>query len=300
MTRLLAAFSLALALLASPLSAAEKLKIVASFSVLGDMVKQIAGSHADVTTLVGPNGDAHTFEPSPSDAKTIADADLVFINGLGLERWMEGLARSAGYKGPLAIASEGVKTRTMVEEEEGNNQTVTDPHAWQDLENGVIYVNNIVAALTKADPADEADYKFAGDAFAATLKALDANVRKQISTVPPAKRRVITSHDAFGYFGAAYGVKFLAPEGLSTESEASAGDIAKLIAQIKREGIKALFVENVADPRMIEMIGKETGVKLGGALYSDALSPPDGPAPHYVDMFKNNVPKLIAGMMDNE
>jgi zinc/manganese transport system substrate-binding protein len=300
MTRLLAAFSLALALLASPLSAAEKLKIVASFSVLGDMVRQIAGSHADVTTLVGPNGDAHTFEPSPSDAKTIADADLVFINGLGLERWMEGLARSAGYKGPLAIASEGVKTRTMVEEEEGNNQTVTDPHAWQDLENGVIYVNNIVAALTKADPADEADYKFAGDAFAATLKALDANVRKQISTVPPAKRRVITSHDAFGYFGAAYGVKFLAPEGLSTESEASAGDIAKLIAQIKREGIKALFVENVADPRMIEMIGKETGVKLGGALYSDALSPPDGPAPHYVDMFKNNVPKLIAGMMDNE
>ena len=300
MTRLLAAFSLALALLASPLSAAEKLKIVASFSVLGDMVKQIAGSHADVTTLVGPNGDAHTFEPSPSDAKTIADADLVFINGLGLERWMEGLAKSAGYKGPLTIASEGVKTRTMVEEEEGNNQTVTDPHAWQDLDNGLIYVNNIVAALKKADPADEADYKFAGDAFAATLKALDANVRKQISTIPRTKRRVITSHDAFGYFGAAYGVKFLAPEGLSTESEASAGDIAKLIAQIKREGIKALFIENVADPRMIEMIGKETGVKLGGALYSDALSPPDGPAPHYVDMFKNNVPKLIAGMMDNE
>ena len=300
MTRLLAAFSLALALLASPLSAAEKLKIVASFSVLGDMVKQIAGSHADVTTLVGPNGDAHTFEPSPSDAKTIADADLVFINGLGLERWMQGLAKSAGYKGPLAIASEGVKTRTMVEEEQGNNQTVTDPHAWQDLENGLIYVNNIVVALTKADPADEADYKFAGDAFAATLKALDANVREQISTVPRAKRRVITSHDAFGYFGAAYGVKFLAPEGLSTESEASAGDIAKLIAQIKREGIKALFIENVADPRMIEMIGKETGVKLGGALYSDALSPSDGPAPHYVDMFKNNVPKLIAGMMDNE
>jgi zinc/manganese transport system substrate-binding protein len=300
MIRLFGIAAFALSLLIAPASAAEKLKIVASFSVLGDMVKAIAGDHADVTTLVGPDGDAHTFEPSPADAKTIADANIVFINGLGLERWMESLARSAEYKGPLVVASDGVKTRTMVEEEEGNAQTITDPHAWQDLKNGVIYTNNIVAALSQADPSHAPDYKSTGDAYIAGLKALDADVRKQIETVPPDKRRVITSHDAFGYFGAAYGIVFLAPEGLSTESEASAGDVAKLVDQIRREGIKALFVENVTDPRMIEMIGKETGVKLGGALYSDALSPPDGPAPHYIDMFRNNVPKLVAAMFDNE
>jgi zinc/manganese transport system substrate-binding protein len=297
MKRTLTAICFALAL-ASPASAA-KLKIVASFSVLGDMVQTIARDHADVTTLVGPDGDAHTFEPSPADAKTIAGADLIFVNGLGLERWMEGLANSADYKGPLVAASEGVTPRTMVEAEEGN-QTVTDPHAWQDLKNGVIYTRNIVAALSKADPNDAADFEAAGKNYADTLRALDGDVRQMIGTVPPSKRRVITSHDAFGYFGGAYGVEFLAPEGLSTESEASAGDVAKLVAQIRREGIKALFVENVTDPRMIEMISKETGVKLGGALYSDALSPPNGPAPHYVDMFRNNVPKLVAAMMDNE
>jgi zinc/manganese transport system substrate-binding protein len=296
MIRILATVGLALALAAAPASGAAKLKIIASFSVLGDMVREIARDHAEVTTLVGPNGDAHTFEPSPADAKRIAEADLVFVNGLGLEPWMEGLAKSVGYGRELVVASDGVTRRTM---EEGGGP-VTDPHAWQDLKNGAIYARNIVAALSKADPEDAADFEAAGKVYSGKLLALDGNVRTMIGSVPPMKRRVITSHDAFGYFGAAYGVDFLAPEGLSTESEASAGDIAKLIAQIRREGIKALFIENVTDPRMIEMIGKETGVKLGGALYSDALSPPDGPAPHYIDMFRNNVPKLVAAMLDNE
>jgi zinc/manganese transport system substrate-binding protein len=300
MTRLLGIAAFALSVLVASASAAEKPNIVVSFSILGDMVKEIAGDHADVTTLVGPDGDAHTFEPSPADAKKIADADLIFLNGLGLEPWMEPLTKSAEYKGPLVVASSGIEARTMIEEEGGSSQTVTDPHAWQDLRNGAIYAANIVAALSQADPSHATDYKSTGDAYIAALQALDGDIRKQITMVPSTKRRVITSHDAFGYFGAAYGVEFLAPEGLSTESEASAGDIAKLVDQIKREGIKALFVENVTDPRMIEMIGKETGVKLGGALYSDALSPPGGPAPNYIAMFKNNVPKLVAAMVDNE
>jgi zinc/manganese transport system substrate-binding protein len=294
MIRAFSTILFALSLLASPASA--KLKVVASFSILGDMVSEIAGGHAEVTTLVGPDGDAHTFEPSPADARTIADADLIIINGLGLEPWIAALARSAGYKHALIEASRGVAPRTMAE----GGETIADPHAWQDLKNGVIYAGNIVAALASADPANAASYKSTGDAYVARLQLLDADVRKKIETVPPNKRRVITSHDAFGYFGAAYDVKFLAPEGLSTEAEASAGDLTKLIDQIKREGIKALFVENISDPRMIAMIAGETGVKPGGTLYSDALSPKDGPAPTYVAIFENNVPKLTAAMMDNE
>ena len=187
----------------------------------------------------------------------------------------------------------------MVEEESGSRQTVTDPHAWQDISNGVIYVSNIIAALSKTDPANAGRYRAAGDRYIATLRALDADVRSQIEKIPSAKRRVITSHDAFGYFGGTYGVAFLAPEGISTESEPSATDLAKLIDQIKHEHITTLFVENITDPRTIDMIAKETGSKVGGALFSDALSPPDGAAPHYIDMFRNNVPKLVGAMLSN-
>jgi zinc/manganese transport system substrate-binding protein len=290
---ILAAFG---AVLLSPAAMAKaKITLVASFSVLGDMVSRIAGDRAEVVTLVGPNGDAHTYEPSPGDVKELAAARLVFVNGLGLEPWMERLALSAGYTGPLVTASEGVATRTMDED----GATVIDPHAWQDLRNGQIYVRNIVRALSEADAANAEFYRRSGDAYAAEMTLLDREVRQQIATVPSQKRRVITSHDAFGYFGAAYGVEFLAPEGLSTEAEASAGDLARLMDQIRREGIKALFLENISDPRMMEMIASETGTKLGGALYSDALSPPGGQAPHYTDMFRNNVPKLVAAMAEN-
>ena len=295
MKKLIALIGLALLAVATPGMAAEKMRLVASFSVLGDMVGRIAGDHAVVLTLVGPDGDAHTFEPSPANAKDVASAKLVFVNGLGLDKWMESLARSAEYKGPVITASSDIKTRTMIED----NETITDPHAWQDLRNGEIYVANIAAALIAADPQNAADYTKARDAYVAELAVLDNDVRQQIAAVPEAKRRVITSHDAFGYFGAAYAIEFLAPEGLSTEAEASAGDLSRLMNQIKREGIKALFIENITDPRMMTMIASETGVELGGSLFSDALSRPDGLAPTYIGMFKNNVPKLLAGMAKN-
>lgn len=291
----LIALGIAFFLLGVPAAAADRIKIVASFSVLGDMVQQIAGNHADLVTLVGPNGDAHTYEPSPTDAKSVAAAKIIFVNGLGLDKWMERLAKSSDTKGTVVVTSKGVKPRTMVEESE----TITDPHAWQDIENGVLYVQNISATLSSADPVNAADYRAASDAYIVKLHALDADIRRQIAAVPPGKRRVITSHDAFGYFGAAYGVEFLAPEGLSTETEASAGDLSKLMDQIKQEHIKALFLENMTDPRMMTMLSSETGVELGGDLYSDALSPADGPAAHYIDMFKNNVAKLVAGMQKN-
>ena len=282
---------------AAEVAEAAPVKIVASFSVLKDIAQQIAGDHADVTSLVPPDGDAHSFDPSPADAEKLGSASLVLVNGLGLDRWMEQLATSAGYKGPLVVASAGIAAREMPSE--GDGKVVTDPHAWQDLRNGAIYVGNIERALEAVDPGNAADYRSRAAAYSAVLVALDAEVRAAIGSVPAAKRRVITSHDAFGYFGAAYGVTFLAPEGISTDAEPSAGAVAKLVDQIKAEHIKAVFIENMTDARLIATIARETGAELGGTLYSDALSKPGGEADNYVGMFKNNVPKLVAGMLKN-
>jgi zinc/manganese transport system substrate-binding protein len=285
-------------LLVLPASAADRIQVVASFSILGDMVAQVAGDRAEVLVLVGPNGDAHAFEPLPSDAKKLSNSKLVIVNGLGLDGWMDRLVSASGYTGPVVVASKGVEPRTMVEEG-SSGETATDPHAWQDISNGIVYVTNIVNALAAADPANAAHYRVGGERYIDQLRSLDADIRQQIAKVPADKRRVITSHDAFGYFAGAYGVEFLAPEGLSTESEPSATELARLIDQIKRERIKTLFVENIADPRMIKMIASDTGAEIGGTLFSDALSSADGPAPHYIEMFTNNVPKLVAAMLKN-
>jgi zinc/manganese transport system substrate-binding protein len=279
--------------------AANKVKVVASFTVLGDLVKNVGGERVAVTTLVGPNGDAHVYQPTPAAAQAVAGADLVVVNGLGMEGWMERLIPTSGYKGPIVVATKGVKPRTMIEEEKGirgKPEGKIDPHAWQDLENGIIYVDNIAQGLSKVDPAGAAIYRAHAAAYEAKLRDLDKWVRAEFSSIPQAQRRMITTHDAFGYFGAAYGIEILAPVGFSTESEASAGDIARLIRQIRREKITAVFVENVSDPRLMEQVAKESGVTLGGELYSDALSKPLGLAPTYIDMFKNNVPKIVAAM----
>lgn len=294
MKGLLAALALLTTFIAAPAHAAP-LKAVASFSVLGDMVARIGGERIALKVLVGPDGDAHGFEPSPADASALAAAGIVFVNGLGFEPWMEKLAAASGYRGPLIAASAGVIPREMQED----GHTHTDPHAWQDLANGAIYVRNIEAALASADPAGKSVYEANAAALLAELAGLDRWTRAEIGAVPAAKRKVITSHDAFGYFAAAYGVTFIAPEGLSTDAEPGAGDLARLIDQIRHEGIKALFIENMSDPRLIGMIARETGATPGGTLYSDALSPPDGPAPAYPAMFRNNVPKLKAAMLKN-
>jgi zinc/manganese transport system substrate-binding protein len=270
-----------------------KLKVVASFSVLGDIVKTVGGDHIALTTLVGPDGDAHVFEPTPADARAVAQADLVIVNGLGLEGWMERLVQSAGYKGRIVVATEGVKSRSMVED--GN--TITDPHAWQDLSNGRIYVANVAAALAAADPADAKAYRAAADAYTAEIDAKDKWVRDELKAVPDQQRRIITSHDAFGYFGAAYGIEFLAPVGVSTEAEPSAAGIAQLIQQMKSAGIKVVFFENMTSPKLVEVLASEAGARVGGTLYSDALSPPGGPADSYLKMFDNNLPQLKAAML---
>lgn len=269
---------------------AAPLKVVASFSILGDLAHEIGGDKIAVTTLVGPNGDAHVYEPKPADAVAMTEADLVLINGLGFEGFIERLAQTSATKAQIITASSGVTPIIGEGEDAGKN----DPHAFQSIPNVRIYVKNITSALCAADAADCETFKTNASAYDTKLVTLDADVRATIATIPETKRTIITSHDAFGYFGHEYGLKFLAPEGISTDSEASAAGVAALVDQIKSSKASALFIENMSDPRLINQISDETGIKIGGSLYSDALSAIDGPASTYLEMMRSNV-KVIKG-----
>jgi zinc/manganese transport system substrate-binding protein len=302
------AFLLSLGLIVGAASAdAAPLKVVASFTVLGDLAQQVGDDDVTVTTLVGADGDTHVFQPTPNDAKALKEADVIIINGLGFEGWMSRLIESSGTKAPVVTASQGIaKTLTMAEkEEEGHHDHhhhhgSTDPHAWQSLTNGRVYVKNIAAALQKADPANSQDYTDRAAKLDAELAALDAWVKKEIATVPEAKRRVITTHDAFGYFADAYQVTFLAPTGFSTDDEPSAKEMKQLIQQIKSGKTRALFFENMSNPNVIQQLATEAGAVVGPALYADALSPADGPAPTYQKMFQYNVTEMVKGMNQNQ
>ncbi len=278
-------------------SAERPVKAIATFSILGDMLHEIGGNRVDVTTLVGPDGDAHVYQPTPADARSLAAAQVVLVNGLGLEGWIDRLIPSSGFKGMVIVASTGVTPLTTAEEDGGaDHRRIIDPHAWQSLKNGQIYARNIANGLIAADPGGAAVYTTNAARYEAEMTALDAEVRNALARLPPDRRTVVTSHDAFGYFGEAYGLRFLAPEGVSTEAEASAGDVARLIRQIRAEHVPAVFIESITDPRLIEQIRKETGAAIGGILYSDALSGPDGPAPTYLRMFRYNTTTLIAAL----
>ncbi len=293
-TRILVVFC-ALLVVGGTARAEKTVKVVASISIIGDMVKNIGGDRVDVTTLAGANVDAHAYEPTPATAMSVSKADLVVVNGLGLEGWMDRLIKASGYKGTVVVATTGIKPRKMKEEGKGH-QEVADPHAWQDINDGRLYVDTIAKALISIDPEGATTYATLAEAYTKKLIDLNTWVKSEFSAIPKEKRRMITSHDAFGYLGGAYEIEILSPMGFSTESEPSAGEVKKLIRQIRKEKITAVFVENISDPRMIEQIAKESGVTVGGELYSDALSKPDGPAPTYIDMFKNNVTKIVAAM----
>jgi zinc/manganese transport system substrate-binding protein len=265
--------------------AAEKLKAVASFSILADLVKQVGGDHVDVTAIVGPDGDAHVFQPSPQDAKAVADAKLVVINGLGLEGWMARLIQSSGTKAPVVVASKGVRPL----QGEGEDKGKADPHAWQSIANAKIYVTNICDGLIAADPADKTDIEANAKSYLAKLDELESEVKAAIASIPPKNRKMITTHDAFGYFGRAYGMTFIAPQGVSTETEPSAKDVARIIRQIKAQHIPAVFLENISDDRLMQQIARESGAKIGDKLYSDALSKPGAGADTYINMMHNNI-----------
>ncbi|MFI3309602.1 metal ABC transporter solute-binding protein, Zn/Mn family [Ewingella allii] len=291
MKRLPVALAVA-ALLSSPLAMAKTVTAVASFSILGDIVHQVGGDHVKVNSLVGPDGDPHSFEPSPQDSKEINASDVVFVSGLGLEGWIDRLVSASGYKGKVVTASEGVKSSQMVDD----GKEITDPHAWNSMANGVIYATNVMNALIAADPEDADYFRKRGDAYIEQLKKLDEWAKSEFANVPQEKRKVLTSHDAFGYFGREYHVTFMAPVGFSTEAEASASGVASLIKQIKEEKVKTYFIENQTDPRLVKQIAAATGAQAGGELYPEALSGPKGPATTYEKAFKHNVETIVASM----
>lgn len=365
-----AAALVALSLAAAPATAQadEPIPVVASFSILADMVERIGGEHVDVTMLVGPDGDAHVYQPTPAAARAVSDAEILVVNGLEFEGWMDRLIEASGFDGVEVVATNGIEpiayedehddhedhdheghdheghdhAKHAEEEEHDHNHAghdhdehaekaehdhdghdhakeaehehhdhdehaeagghhqhhhgAYDPHAWQSLGNAVIYVDNITAALAKADPENAGTFYENRAAYVAELEALDADIRAIIARLPENRRTVVTSHDAFQYFGRDYGLTFLAPQGLSTESEASAKDVARLIERIRAEGITAVFIENITDPRLLEQIANETGATIGGTLYPGALSGPNGPAPTYLDMMRHNATTLAQAL----
>ncbi len=262
--------------------------VVASFSILGDFARNVGGERVIVTTLVGPDGDAHVYTPAPADAKRIADAKLLIINGFGLEGWLPRLLQSAGSKAPIIIATKGIAPLKL-----GSD---ADPHAWQSVANAKVYVANIRDALGATDPAASEVYRANAERYLANLDVLDREVRQAVAQIPDSRRKVISTHNAFGYFAAAYGIEFIAPLGVSTESEASARDIAAIITQIKTAKIPAVFLENISDPRLIRRISAETGARVGGTLYSDSLTGEKGDAPTYIDMVRHNIRALTSAL----
>jgi len=274
-------------------SAAEPVPIVASFSILADMVQQVGGSAVAVTSLVGPDGDVHVYSPRPKDLRTLMAARLLVQNGLGLGGWMVRLIGAAGFKGGVITAAGAVVPRTM---SETGGAVATDPHAWQDPRNAMLYVQAITDGLAAADAANAASYQANASRYATRISDMDGWVTSALAPIPPSRRRIITTHDAFGYYGARYGIEFLAAEGISTDSEPSAKTIAALVAQIKREKVHAVFIESMTSDRMARMLAAETGAVLGGTVYSDALSPPGGPAPTYLDMLRHNTTLFAKAM----
>lgn len=301
---------------ASSASAAE-LKVVASFSIIADFAKKVGGDRVTISSLVGPDGDAHVYEPRPADAVALEGADVVLVNGLAFEGFMSRLIETSGTKASIVEVSKGIEPLKNAEEEahhegeekaeaghdhkeaghEGHDHGEFDPHAWQSIHNAQIYVKNIADAFCEADKAGCATYTANSEAYVAKLGELETEVKATVEAIPADKRTVITSHDAFGYFEHDYGLKFIAPEGISTDAEASAADVAKLIDQVKHDKASAIFLENITNPRLIEQISTETGIKVGGTLYSDALSKSDGPASTYIDMFRYNVNTMKAAIL---
>jgi zinc/manganese transport system substrate-binding protein len=281
-------FCLALIAAALPAHAQQRLNVVASFSILDDFVQNVAGERVNVTTLVGPDGDVHVYTPAPADAKKVADAKLLVVNGLGLEGWLPRLVQSSGSKASIITVTAGIAPLKA--------GVTADPHAWQSVPDAKIYVGNIRDALAAADPAGAELYRAHAEAYLAKLDALDREVRAAIAQIPPTHRKVISTHDAFGYFAAAYGIDFIAPLGVSIESEPSARDIAGIITQIRASAIPAVFLENISDPRLMARIAAETGARIGGTLYSDSLTGEKGDAPTYIELVRHNIKALTSAL----
>jgi zinc/manganese transport system substrate-binding protein len=281
---------------------ATKLKVVSTFSILGDFARNVGGDRVDVTTLVGPNGDVHVYSPTAADAEAIRNAKLMIVNGLGLEGWLPRLVKSSGGHATTVVATHGIVPRKVAAGEvlsRDRRAGSVDPHAWQSVTNAEIYVANIRDAMVAADPANAATYRANASVYLAKLTALDHEVRKALAPIPVERRKVISTHDAFGYFAAAYDITFMAPQGVSTDTEPSARDIATIVAQIRKEKIPAVFLENISDPRLMRQIASETGAAIGGTLYSDSLTGENGAAPSYLAMVRHNIRTIVRALANS-
>jgi len=295
---------LASLLLAGPAAAADRIPVVASFSVIADMLGEVGGDRIDIMTIVGPGGDCELYQPTPADVARVARARAVFINDLNeeFEPWLEPLLKQGRFTGAKVVVSRNVQTLTAEEEHPVSGRqlpSAIDQHAWLDPRNGVIYVRNITAALVRLDPAAAAQYRASAAAYIKEIQAADDWARKEIAGVPPEKRRALASHDSLQYLASAYGIMLLAVNGWTNKSEPSAAELAKLAQQIRASHVKALFLDSITDPRAIERIASETGAVIGGTLYGDTLSPAGGEADSYIQMLRHDVSTLKAGMLTN-
>ena len=273
------------------LSAAEKARVVTTFSVLADITREIGGDDIQLTNLVGADADAHVFEPAPAQVRAVLEADLVIANGLGFEPWLERLLANGEARGTRIDASKGVVPMTVLEDD----QRLVDPHAWQSLGNAEIYARNITQALVQLVPARAAAFEARRDSWLGRLGALRQSIAPRLMALPPERRRVLTSHDAFGYFAQEWRLQFLAAQGVSDAAEPSAAEVAGLIRQLRAEGVRAIFVENIRDARLVKQIAEEAGARVGGTLYSDALAA-EGPASTYLGMYRQNVERLLQAL----
>ena len=295
--------------ISSNATANDKIEVVASFSILGDLVSEVGGKHIKLTTLVKANGDAHVYNPTPQDAQAVKNAQLLVVNGLNFEGWMQRLLESSQFKGTKVTASDGIEVLQIEEHEEehkghveekedtGHHHEGPDPHAWNSISNVKIYINNIQDGLSRVDPNNRQTYKHNADRYIDKLNKLESELQQTMALVPPTQRKVITPHDAFGYLAHDFDLEFMAPQGVSTESEPSASDVAAIIKQIRRDNVNAVFIENIADNRMVEQIVRETNTKVGGKLFSDALSEPEGPAATYLNMMEHNVTTIAEALI---
>jgi ABC-type Zn uptake system ZnuABC Zn-binding protein ZnuA len=291
MIQTIKAITLILLLVIAPNINAQKLKVVSSASIFNDMVKQIAGDLVENKGIVPIGGDPHVYEPTPSDASLVSKADLILINGMTFEGWINEVIDNSGTKGKTILITEGVKP--IASEQYKNSM---DPHAWMDASNGLIYIKNIYNALIEADPINKGIYLKNYRAYEEKLRKLDQYIQEQINTIPKQQRILITSHDAFSYYGNKYGLKLNAIMGISTEADAQTSDITRVTSAIKESGVPAIFIESTINPKMIQQIAKDNGVSIGGELFADSIGGEDSEGPTYFDMLKHNTDTIVKAL----
>jgi zinc/manganese transport system substrate-binding protein len=266
---------------------ADKIKAIATISIIGDVLKNVARDSVNLIVLVGANGDAHEYEPIPADSVNIAKADIIFENGLHLEHWLDKLYTASGSKAKRIVVSQGVTPRIFE-----NNPQETDPHAWQDVTNVIIYTQNVRDALIAIDPANKDKYFANAKDYIEKLQSLDSWVKAELALIPVEKRKLVTNHDALGYFANRYGFKIIGaviPSATTEAADLSAQQTIQLLEIIKSNGVHAIFSENMANPNLVETLSKEAGVQVGPDLYTDTLDPVGSQGDTYLKMIRYNV-----------